>query len=108
MSEFVLDHDADYGIEPDYPTPDEEACAAEKAAADLKAAVEEGMRAAIAWNRAHPIGTEVRFWPGARDGEGIESKTRSEAWVLASGCPVVSVMGRSGGMALSHVEAVAR
>jgi hypothetical protein len=61
------------------------------------------LRAAAAFNTKYPIGTPVRYWPWTREGPGIVSKTRSEAWVLASG-PVVLVEGRAGGIYLTHVE----
>lgn len=56
------------------------------------------------WNARHPVGTPVLFWPGVREGEGRESKTRSEAWALGCGVAVVAVEGHSGGIALDHVE----
>ena len=55
------------------------------------------------FNRRAPIGTTVRFWPGAREGEGRIAKTRTPAWLMTSAV-VVSVEGYPGGIALSHVE----
>lgn len=55
------------------------------------------------FNRRHPIGTPVRFWPGVREGEGRVSKTRTPAWLMSSAV-VVSVEGYAGGIALSHIE----
>ncbi|WP_300680721.1 hypothetical protein [Nocardioides sp.] len=55
------------------------------------------------FNQIVPIGTPVLFWPGAREGEGRESKTRSEAWMLGGHTPAVMVEGYPGGIALSHV-----
>jgi hypothetical protein len=60
---------------------------------------------AEAWNDAHPTGTPVRYWPGLREGEGIESMTRSHATVLGGHTPVVWVEGRGDCIALTHVEA---
>ena len=57
---------------------------------------------AAEWNEKHPIGTEVTFWPGAREGDGRISKTRSSAWDVC-GQPVVLVKGYAGGIALTHV-----
>lgn len=57
------------------------------------------------WNDAYPVGTPVRYWPGLREGEGTESTTRSSAWILGEDA-VVMVVGKSGGIALSHVEVV--
>lgn len=59
------------------------------------------------WNRAHPVGTPVRYFPVLPQRPGIEpldTKTRSEAWTLCSGHVVVAVEGRSGGVAVDHLE----
>lgn len=56
------------------------------------------------WNRRHPVGTPVRYWPAAREGAGRESITRTPAWTLGSGHAVVSVEGHAGGIALTHVD----
>lgn len=88
-----------------WPTIEEETAAIERAAAELARRKRDGMAAAIAWNNAYPVGTWVVFWPGTRIGPGRLGKTRSEAWVLTSGDPVVMVTGATGGIALSHVEA---
>lgn len=62
------------------------------------------MRAAVdLWNQDHPEGTSVRYWPGVHEGPGVESKTRSAAWVMPSGSAVVLVDGYAGGIALTHV-----
>lgn len=89
----------------DWPTPEQEIAAAERAAQDLAARKREGMAAAVAWNRNHPIGTWVRFWPGDSADEPRTGRTRSEAWVLSSGHPVVSVQGAAC-IALTHIEVV--
>jgi len=57
------------------------------------------------FNREHKVGTRVRYWRGAREGAGVLSTTRSEAWNLC-GAPVVLIDGTSGGIALTHVEVV--
>ena len=57
------------------------------------------------WNEAHPIGTRVRYWTMAREGEGKLSRTRSEAWEIC-GHASVKVKGKAGGIALSHIEPV--
>lgn len=64
------------------------------------------MTTAEEWNIKHPIGTVVNAWPGTRDGAGLRTKTRSLAWTLGSGDPVVAVEGYPGGIALTHVEPV--
>ena len=60
-------------------------------------------RRASAFNAHCPVGTPVRYWPGALEGDGCWGHTRSEAWELPSGEPVVLVTGYAGGIALSHV-----
>ncbi|WP_232676708.1 DUF1643 domain-containing protein [Nocardioides sp. R-C-SC26] len=61
--------------------------------------------AAAEFNAKHPVGTRVRYWPGAREGEGIVSTTRTTAWVVG-GQPVVSVLGYAGGIALTHIQPI--
>lgn len=56
------------------------------------------------WNAQHPIGTLVLAWPGTRDAEPLVTMTRSAAWPLGHGEPVVAVEGKAGGIALTHVE----
>jgi hypothetical protein len=58
------------------------------------------------WNQAHPVGTPVRYWPGAKTGEGLKSKTRTAAWLLSSGAAVVSVDDYAGGIWLAHIEVI--
>ena len=55
------------------------------------------------WGDMNPPGTRVRYWTGAREGEGKESVTRSYPGVVC-GTAVVWVRGCSGCVALSHVE----
>ena len=57
------------------------------------------------FNARHPVGTPVRFWPGAKEGEGRASFTRTPAWLMSSAV-VVSVDDYPGGIALSHIEVV--
>lgn len=68
--------------------------------------VRPGEMAVMEFNRRHEIGTPVRFWPGARVGEGRRSRTRSAAWELESGDAVVLVEDYSGGIALTHVQVI--
>jgi hypothetical protein len=63
--------------------------------------------AAAAFNKKHPQGTPVLFWPGSQLAEPLKSRTRGEAWALPSGEAVVRVEGRAGGIALSHIEVIA-
>lgn len=64
---------------------------------------------AAEFNAAHPVGTPVRYWPGTRSrtSRSFVSKTRSPAWTLYSGTPVVMVDGYAGGIALTHIQVVA-
>lgn len=62
--------------------------------------------AADRFNDRHPVGTPVRYWPGARLGEGRESKTRTPAWLVGGHTACVSVEGYPGGIALTHVDVV--
>lgn len=66
-------------------------------------------RTAAFWNAAHPVGTLVRYFPVYPPIEGVppvETRTRSEAWVLGDGSVVVLVEGKSGGVLLSHIEVI--
>lgn len=56
------------------------------------------------WNERHPVGSLVLAWPGTRDAEPLVTQTRSVAWALGDGHPVVAVEGRAGGISLGHVE----
>ena len=59
------------------------------------------------WNAEYPIGTPVRYWPIYPPHGGLqpdETKTRSEAWTIGDGSVVVLVVGRAGGVHLSHIE----
>lgn len=66
-----------------------------------------GAMTAPAWNAAHPVGTAVRYWPiwpPVPSVPPVDSHTRSEAWPLGDGTVVVLIEGKTGGVALSHVE----
>lgn len=68
-----------------------------------------GAHTAESWNADHPVGTRVQYWPVWPPVEGIaplDTTTRSEAWALGDGSVVVLVVGKSGGVHLSHVEVV--
>lgn len=62
------------------------------------------MMTADEWNTRYPVGTPVEFWPGERSGVGFTSTTRTPAWPLGDGRPVVSIEGVTGGIALTHVQ----
>jgi hypothetical protein len=66
-----------------------------------------GAHTATSWNEANPVGTRVRYWPiypPIDSAPPIDTMTRSEAWTLGDGSVVVSIVGKSGGVALTHVE----
>lgn len=56
------------------------------------------------WNTTHPIGTPVHAWPGTLNEQPLRTHTRTPAWELGSGYPVVSVDGHAGGIHLTHIE----
>ena len=56
------------------------------------------------WNAARPVGTPVRVWTGAREGDGTLTRTRSAASVLGGHTAVVWVDGHSACIALTHVD----
>ena len=62
---------------------------------------------ATAWNASVPIGTKVRYWPilpPIPSAPPVDAATRSEAWELGSGHPVVKITGKAGGVHLDHLE----
>jgi len=58
------------------------------------------------FNEKCPVGARVRYWTGLREGEGVESTTRSEAQALGNHTAVVWVEGHSSCISLSHVEPI--
>lgn len=54
------------------------------------------------WNRNNPPGTPV--WLTDDHGQRHETVTRSIAWVLPNGIPLVMVEGRTGGYMLERIE----
>ena len=48
------------------------------------------------FNIKYPIETKVIYHPVIGEPEGIETETRSEAWELGHGEPVVKVKGKAG------------
>lgn len=68
--------------------------------------VAEPVNVADLFNHRYPVGTPVHAYPGTRDDKPLETRTRTEAWLLGDGTPVVSVEGYAGGIALSHIDVV--
>lgn len=58
------------------------------------------------WNKLYPVGTHVLRYLRLNPREDLlgETVTRSEAWTLASGQPVVLVEGSAGGWHLYALE----
>lgn len=54
------------------------------------------------FNEKYPVGTDVVYQP-VKDGEGVSTQTRTEAWELGHGAAVVSVYGKSGGVSVEHI-----
>lgn len=59
---------------------------------------------AAEWNATHPVGTLVTAYPLTRTDRPRYTRTRSEAWTLGHGAPVVAVEGYGGGIHLTHVD----
>lgn len=100
--------------------------------AKLAADKAEGQRQADAWNAQHPVGTHVMAYPGIRPDDPVavayqkrvaegrtfasikdpckrlKTTTRSVAWTLGHGEPVVMVAGYAGGICLTHVDVIPR
>ncbi|MFD7609654.1 hypothetical protein [Streptomyces sp. NPDC059828] len=81
--------------------------------AKLKTDRAEGQRLADEFNARYPIGTPVVAYPLTRPEdnnpsffERLETVTRTPAWILGHGEPVVSVAGYAGGICLTHVDVV--
>ena len=58
------------------------------------------------WNTLHSIGTKVKYYPVKKRSDYRETTTRSEAWELGDGTPVVLIKGQAGGVSLAHLEVI--
>ncbi|MGW0821785.1 hypothetical protein [Streptomyces sp. NPDC002845] len=62
------------------------------------------------FNARYPVGTPVTAYPGVRPEDfptmarRLDTRTRSAAWELGHGEPVVKVEGCAGGIALTHID----
>lgn len=66
--------------------------------------VQDGLHLTAAqFNKLIKVGRAVRYYPVAGHAEFTDTRTRSEAWELGSGDPVVMVEGRAGGVAVNHL-----
>jgi hypothetical protein len=80
--------------------------------AKLEQAKLKGQQEADAFNATHPVGTRVIAYPSVRPEFDIKlaeqtrlvTTTRSTAWALGHGSPVVSVHGYAGGIRLDHID----
>lgn len=59
-----------------------------------------------AWNALHPVGCRVRYYPVPGRGQHTDTVTRSEAWILGGHSIVVQIQGRTGGVAINHLERI--
>ncbi len=59
------------------------------------------------WNENYPIGTLVKYEPIKGEGYEPPVSTRSEAWELGHGQPIVKIEGRAGGVCLDHLIVIA-
>lgn len=75
---------------------------------------------AAEWNDRYPVGTPVTAYPDIRPEYAVEraakwgttpsevltltTHTRTPAWELGHGEPVVSVVGYAGGISLEHID----
>lgn len=57
------------------------------------------------WNGCQPPGSDV--YVTEDDGSTTFTQTRSKAWQLGDGTPVVKVVGKSGGYLLTRVKPIA-
>ena len=67
--------------------------------------------AVLEFNAAHPVGTPVVVYPGARpelvpDARRIETRTRTVAWLANGQTPVVMVEDYGSWVALTHVDVI--
>lgn len=67
--------------------------------------------AVLEFNAAHPVGTPVVVYPGARpelvpDARRIETRTRTTAWLANGSTPVVMVEDYGSWVALTHVDVI--
>jgi len=65
-----------------------------------------GIMTADHFNELYPEGTQFRYYPVRGDVEFIETKTRSHAWELGDGTPVVLIEGKTGGVCIEHLRAL--
>ncbi|NIR30240.1 MAG: hypothetical protein GWN84_13205 [Gammaproteobacteria bacterium] len=56
------------------------------------------------FNARVPVGTPVRYWPVRGWGHFFDTVTRSAAWALGDGEPVVEVEGVAGGVSIEYVR----
>ena len=57
------------------------------------------------WNANYPPGTPIKF-RATGSAKWKPSRTRSQAWALGDGSPVVLIEGKTGGFSLDFVRAV--
>jgi hypothetical protein len=66
------------------------------------------------FNALYPVGTPVIAYPSVRPEhpaadaacKRLDTVTRTPAWTLGHGAPVVSVEGYAGGICLTHIDVI--
>lgn len=61
---------------------------------------------AAAFNDLYPEGSLFRYYPVSGEDEYVEGKSRSVAWELGHGAPVVLIEGKTGGVCIEHLRHV--
>ena len=56
------------------------------------------------WNDLHPVGTPVLAYPETRAQQARRTRTRSKAWEVQRGLPVVHVDGLTGAIHLDAID----
>lgn len=74
----------------------------------IEKAIEAGKARAAEFAKGFPVGTPCVYFPTKpfNRAEAVESKIRSEPWVLGHGAAVVAIEGKAGGVLLEHIAAV--
>lgn len=61
---------------------------------------------AAEFNSRYPVGSRVAAFPITREEPPLLTATRTPAWTLGHGAPVVSVEGYAGGICLTHIDVI--
>lgn len=74
----------------------------------IERAIKDGEARAAEFAKGFPVGTPCIYFPTKpfNRAEAVETKIRSEPWVLGHGAVVVAVEGTAGGKLIDHIAAV--